>query len=77
MWRSCGWYCEEVGGHSFSDLLSIFKLIEKSVAKPLIFIANTTKGKGVSFMEGKAEWHNKIPDEKQQRQGRADLGLSQ
>ncbi len=76
-WRSCGWYCAEVGGHSFSNLLHIFKLIEKSVAKPLVFIANTTKGKGVLFMEGKAEWHNKIPDEKQQRQGRTDLGLPQ
>ena len=73
-WRSCDWYCITANGHSFENLSSIFKFVGK-VNKPLAIIANTIKGKGVSFMEGEAKWHNKIPNKEQQRQGRRDLGM--
>jgi len=75
-WRACGWHCEPTGGHSFTSLLNAFNFISATdMDKPFVIVANTVKGKGVSFMEGKAEWHNKIPNEEQQKQGRLDLGL--
>ncbi|KKM94715.1 hypothetical protein LCGC14_1195650, partial [marine sediment metagenome] len=39
----------------------------------VVFIANTIKGKGVSFMEGAIEWHNKLPNEKELTQARLEL----
>ena len=40
-----------------------FNAIENSSGKPIALIADTVKGKGVSFMEGQAVWHNRMPDD--------------
>ena len=50
-----------VDGHDFSSLKKGFLFKKKN--KPKFIIANTIKGKGVSFMENKIEWHYKSPDE--------------
>lgn len=61
-WRSFGWEAKEVNGHSFEDLLNAFEDIRtRSENKPLIIIANTIKGKGVSFMEEEIGWHHNVP----------------
>jgi transketolase len=52
----------EVDGHNLATLNKAFK---KSKNKPLAIIAHTVKGKGVSFMENNAKWHNCLPDEKE------------
>lgn len=54
-WESFGWYVAEVNGHDITELNDA--LNEKSTGKPKMIIAHTTKGKGVSFMEDKLEWH--------------------
>lgn len=72
-WRSCGWRQIRTGGHKFLDLQHAFNLIEAIQDRPFVIIANTTKGKGVSFMEGKAEWHSKIPNEEEAQLGRIEL----
>jgi transketolase len=41
-----------------------------------VLIAHTTKGKGVSFMEGKVEWHYRSPDREQLERALAELGVS-
>ena len=59
-WTSFGWDCLEADGHDLNDL---HEKIAKGKAlkggKPVMIIAKTVKGKGVSFMEGKSVWHGK------------------
>lgn len=56
------WDVDVVDGHNFEELTSAF---EKKTDRPHAIIANTLKGKGVSFMEGKPEWHGKSPNEEE------------
>jgi transketolase len=59
-WQSFGWAVLEVDGHNYLDLASA--LSQKTI-KPKCIIANTIKGKGVSFMENSVQWHYKSPNE--------------
>ena len=54
-WTSFGWETREVDGHSFEELDQA--LGAPRTGRPLCVIARTVKGKGVSFMENKLEWH--------------------
>ncbi len=54
-WEAFGWNTAIVNGHDISALRQVFK--ERTKNKPNIIIADTVKGKGVSFMENKLEWH--------------------
>lgn len=55
-----GFYVQEINGHDFNEIISAVKNV-KQQDKPSMIIANTIKGKGVSFMENKCEWHGKAP----------------
>ena len=57
-----GWEAKEVDGHNEIDLENAFIEAKKST-KPFAIIANTIKGKGVSFMENNAGWHGKAPND--------------
>ena len=69
-----GWNVIEIDGHDFTQILDAFRKARECKGKPTMIIANTIKGKGVSFMEGEAGWHGKAPDEEQTRQAVAELG---
>lgn len=56
MWKSCGWEVIDCDGHSVESLLNAFMLIKGD--QPHVIIANTVKGKGVSFMENSKDWHH-------------------
>ena len=56
-WKSFGFHTIEVDGHSFGDLLNAFSFIGKTKNKPLLILANTIKGKGISFMENDPKYH--------------------
>jgi transketolase len=61
-WASFGWESYEIDGHDFNQIFNTITEIKVSKScKPKVVICNTIKGKGVSFMEGKAEWHNRVP----------------
>lgn len=60
-----GWGIVKLDGHDFNHIDSALTYARRSDHKPTAIIANTTKGKGISFMEGKPEWHNKFPSEEQ------------
>jgi len=63
-WAAFGWNVIECDGHSLEELSDAFDAAEAYKEGPTVIIAHTVKGKGVSFMEGKAAWHGKaIPDE--------------
>jgi len=64
-WRSFGWIVREVDGHSFDALIDVFDGVPFVPEKPTVIIAHTVKGKGISFMEDRLEWHYLCPDEKQ------------
>ncbi len=72
-WKSFGWNVHDVDGHDYDDLLYA---LEKSLipnGKPTAIIANTVKGKGVSFMEDVTRWHNTMPNSSQIKIARKDL----
>jgi transketolase len=61
-WSAFGWDVRSIDGHSFDELLNAFQDIRiRDSSKPLAVIANTVKGKGVSFMERNLVWHHGIP----------------
>ncbi len=72
-WRAFGWEVREVAGHSFEELLYALGDIRLRKTDPLIIIADTIKGKGVSFMEGKIEWHHRVPEGEQLEMARREL----
>ena len=61
-WQSFGWYVIEVDGHDFSQLMGAFDQAKSVKEQPVVIIAHTVKGKGVSFMENNADFHGKAPD---------------
>ncbi|MDP8299949.1 MAG: transketolase [Candidatus Tantalella remota] len=62
-WESFGWYAVEVDGHDLAALDKAFEETQGVKGKPQVVIAHTVKGKGVSFVENKAEWHGIAPKE--------------
>lgn len=63
--KSFGFHTIVVDGHNIAGLIDSFETAKLTKGKPTIIIAKTTKGKGVSFMESKAEWHGKAPSEQE------------
>jgi transketolase len=75
-WEAFGWKTVTVDGHSFESLMEGFSEIGKEPGKPLLILANTVKGKGVSFMEHQPDWHYwQGVDEGQLTQARKELAL--
>jgi len=61
-YKAFDWDVAEINGHDFNEIFMALKAFKKSGDKPNVIIANTTFGKGVSFMEGNPDWHAKAPD---------------
>lgn len=70
--RACGWKCLVIDGHSFEEILAAFKGLDK-LEQPLMIIANTVKGKGVSFMENRIKWHHSVPTKEELDLARKEL----
>jgi len=75
-WRAFGWTVRTVNGHDYAELTRA--LTDPPMAgKPTFIIANTTKGKGVSFMEGVAKWHHGVPSEAEMKQALSELDAAE
>jgi transketolase, N-subunit len=72
--RAFGWNVIQIDGHDFEQILDAFRQARACKGKPTMIVAETIKGKGVSFMENNAGWHGKAPDEEQTKQALAELG---
>jgi len=73
-WESFGWEVSEIDGHSEEEILFALKSISFDLnSRPKIIIANTIKGKGVSFIEGHGPWHHKIPNLEEMERIRTEL----
>ncbi|MDW5299291.1 MAG: transketolase [Sedimentibacter sp.] len=64
-WRAFGWHVIKADGHDFNSLEKAFEERKTVNGKPAVIIAETTKGKGCSFMEDKASWHGKAPNDEE------------
>ena len=70
-WAAFGWNVMEVNGHDHAELLAAYQ--SEPDSRPTVIIAHTVKGKGVSFMEDRVEWHHKVPSGEQVRLALAEL----
>ena len=75
LWRAAGWdvLVVEDGNDASSLLAALEGMRDSSSGKPHVIIANTTKGKGISFMEGSLNWHARPMNQEQYDQAIADL----
>ncbi|MBQ0850821.1 transketolase [Streptomyces sp. BH-SS-21] len=64
-WASFGWEVRVIDGHDHRAIKEAYA--PSTTGRPVAVIANTTKGKGVSFMEDRVEWHHKVPTDEQVR----------
>jgi transketolase len=72
-WGSFGWHVEMVDGHDYAQLYEVLRRSPKGRGKPLCVIANTIKGKGVSFMHDNVSWHHGVPNKEQFEQAMREL----
>jgi len=71
--KAFGWAVREVDGHDHSALVRDLGGVPWTPGKPSILIAHTIKGKGVSFMENKVEWHYRSPNDEELARALAEL----
>jgi transketolase len=73
-WRAFGWEVVEINGHAVGEVSRGLDLaIQLCEESPVVIIAKTVKGKGVSFMENKAQWHGSVPNEDEYQQAMNEL----
>lgn len=72
-WRAFGWQVAGVDGHDHAALLAAFDAAAEPRDKPLVIIADTHKGQGVSFMRDHASWHHGVPNAEQYAQALGEL----
>ena len=72
-WSAFGWDVISMNGDSMEDIVKTFDAIDYTNKKPHLLISNTTKGKGVSFMEGIAKWHHGVLNEEQCKAAVAEI----
>lgn len=68
-WKSFGWNVLDIDGHNHDELRAAFAKAKESQDKPTVIIANTVKGKGVSFMEFDILWHYRFPHDGEEYDG--------
>ncbi len=72
-YRAFGFSVFSVNGHNFDQLIGAFEKAKEEKEKPVVIIAETIAGRGVSFMEGKWQWHGKAPNEEEFKRAIEDL----
>ena len=71
--RSFGFEIIKIDGHNIEEIRNAFEVAKNVKNKPVCIIANTIKGKGVSYMENKVDWHGKAPNEEEYKQAIEDI----
>lgn len=64
-WEAFGWDVLDMNGDDMEDIIKVFGSIDYNNGKPHLIVADTTKGKGISYMENLAKWHHGVPTEEQ------------
>lgn len=76
-YSSFGWNVMRVDGHDMQALVSAFEQARATHGQPVVILADTVKGKGVSFMENQVGWHGKAPNREELAAALRDLGVSE
>jgi transketolase len=76
-YKGFGWEVVRIDGHDMTQILKALSPRRSGSGRPLAVIADTVKGKGVSFMENVAGWHGKAPNHEEMIRGLRDLGLAE
>jgi len=71
--RAFGWHVIDIDGHDMNQIDDAIQEAKRTKGKPTLIIANTIKGKGVSFMENEVGWHGSAPNEEQLQQALKEL----
>ena len=74
-WACFGWEVFRVNGHDFQEIISALDKAETVKNKPSLIVARTIKGKGVSFFEGKVEYHGIPPTDEELAKALIELGI--
>jgi len=73
-YRSFGWEVIRIDGHNMREIVEGFGRARQITDKPVVLLAETVKGKGVSFMEDIAGWHGKVPNREELEKALVELG---
>jgi transketolase len=73
-WKAFGWHVTEIDGHNFKEILRALEKSKDVKGRPNLIIAHTTKGKGVSYMEGAVSFHGKAPTREEYELAMEELG---
>jgi transketolase len=73
-WEAFGWYVIDINGHDMEAIVNAFDEAETVKMKPVMIVARTVKGKGVSFFEGKVEYHGIAPTPEELERALKELG---
>lgn len=72
-WKSFGWHIIEIDGHDMAQVVHALEEAKAHQGAPTMVVANTIKGKGVSYMENVCEWHGKAPCQEEADQALKEL----
>jgi transketolase len=75
-WESFNWACQAIDGNDMGAVVEALDRATETKGRPSMIIAHTTKGKGVSFMEGHHEWHGKAPSREEAERALAELACA-
>ncbi len=75
-YRSFGWGVFRIDGHNMAQIVETLERAKQAPDRPVVILAETIKGKGVSFMEDVAGWHGKAPSLEELQKGLAELGVT-
>lgn len=77
-WKAFGWDVQRIDGHDVKTICgAVRSALESPWPRPHCIIADTVKGKGVSFMEGQVDWHGKAPNQEQVRMALKELAADE
>jgi transketolase len=71
-WKAFGWAVIGIDGHNMREIVNAFELA-RAMTQPMVILAKTVKGKGVSFMENNADWHGKALDDEHYATAKREL----
>lgn len=72
-WKAFNWHVQSIDGHSIKEILKAVGIAKKIKNAPSVIIANTVKGKGVSFMENKCNWHGIAPNDEEYQKAISEI----
>jgi len=73
-WVSFGWYVQRINGHDIPSIIDAISNARSKKILPSVIIADTIKGKGISYMEDKCSWHGKAPNDEEYKLAMKELG---